>query len=81
MGDYGRAETSCLSPFFPAEKTSATACLQPNDAKKKICMVGQFGVGKTSLVRRFVDSIFDERYLTTLGVKIDRKDVSIAASP
>ena len=46
--------------------------------KKKICMVGQFGVGKTSLVRRFVDSIFDERYLTTIGVKIDRKDVSVA---
>jgi small GTP-binding protein len=45
--------------------------------KKKICMVGAFGVGKTSLVRRFVDSIFDERYLTTIGVKIDRKDVSV----
>ena len=45
--------------------------------KKKICMVGQFGGGKTSLVRRFVDSIFDERYLTTIGVKIDRKDVSV----
>jgi len=47
--------------------------------KKKICMVGQFGVGKTSLVRRFVDSIFDERYLTTVGVKIDRKDVNVGA--
>jgi small GTP-binding protein len=45
--------------------------------KKKICMVGQFGVGKTSLVRRFVSSIFDDRYLTTVGVKIDRKDVNI----
>ena len=45
--------------------------------KKKICMVGQFGVGKTSLVRCFVDSIFDERYLTTIGVKIDRKDLSV----
>lgn len=45
--------------------------------KKKICMVGGFGVGKTSLVRRFVDSIFDERYLTTIGVKIDRKDVNV----
>jgi small GTP-binding protein len=45
--------------------------------KKKICMVGQFAVGKTSLVRRFVDSIFDERYLTTIGVKIDRKDLTI----
>ncbi len=48
--------------------------------KKKICMVGQFGVGKTSLVRRFVDSIFDERYLTTVGVKIDRKDVTVAST-
>jgi small GTP-binding protein len=45
--------------------------------KKKICMVGQFGVGKTSLVRRFVDSIFDEHYLSTVGVKIDRKDVTV----
>jgi small GTP-binding protein len=49
--------------------------------KKKICMVGQFGVGKTSLVRRFVDSIFDERYHTTVGVKVDRKDVTIDARP
>ena len=49
--------------------------------KKKICMVGQFGVGKTSLVRRFVDSIFDERYLTTIGVKIDRKDVTVGSEP
>jgi small GTP-binding protein len=48
--------------------------------KKKICMVGQFGVGKTSLVRRFVDSIFDERYLSTIGVKIDRKDVTIGSA-
>jgi small GTP-binding protein len=45
--------------------------------KKKICMVGSFGVGKTSLVRRFVQSLFDERYLTTIGVKIERKDVSV----
>jgi len=44
--------------------------------KKKICMIGAFGVGKTSLVRRFVDGFFGEKYLTTVGVKIDRKDVS-----
>jgi small GTP-binding protein len=48
--------------------------------KKKICMVGQFGVGKTSLVRRFVNSIFDERYLTTIGVKIDRKDITVGSN-
>src|SRR5580658_1278957 len=48
--------------------------------KKKICMVGEFGVGKTSLVRRFVDSLFDERYLTTIGVKIDRKDMTVGSA-
>ena len=45
--------------------------------KKKICMVGMFGVGKTSLVARFVKSIFSDKYLTTLGVKIDKKDVTL----
>ena len=43
----------------------------------KICMLGGSGVGKTSLVSRFVYSIFSETYLTTLGVKIDKKNVSI----
>ncbi len=43
--------------------------------KKKICMIGAFAVGKTSLVRRFVTSVFTEKYLTTVGVKIDKKTV------
>ena len=41
--------------------------------KKKICMLGAFSVGKTSLVQRFVQSIFSDKYLTTVGVKIDKK--------
>lgn len=41
--------------------------------QKKICLLGDFGVGKTSLVRRFVEGRFDDRYLTTIGVKISRK--------
>jgi small GTP-binding protein len=44
--------------------------------QKKICMLGSFSVGKTSLVKRFVESIFSERYLTTVGVKIDKKAVA-----
>jgi small GTP-binding protein len=44
--------------------------------QKKICMLGSFSVGKTSLVKRFVESIFSERYLTTVGVKIDKKVIS-----
>ncbi len=46
--------------------------------QKKICMVGAFGVGKTSLVARFVHSIFSEKYHTTVGVKIDKKIVQRA---
>lgn len=45
--------------------------------EKKICMMGAPGVGKTSLVRRFVDSVFSEKYLSTIGVKIDKKSVAL----
>lgn len=43
--------------------------------QKKICMLGSFAVGKTSLVRRFVHSMFTDKYLTTVGVKIDTKKI------
>lgn len=41
--------------------------------QKKICLLGEFAVGKTSLVRRYVEGIFDDTYLSTIGVKISRK--------
>lgn len=44
--------------------------------QKKICMVGRVSVGKTSLVSRYVQSIFSDKYLSTVGVKVDKKDVS-----
>lgn len=44
--------------------------------KKKICMLGSFAVGKTSLVQQFVHSKFSDTYLTTIGVKIDQKIVN-----
>jgi small GTP-binding protein len=47
--------------------------------QKKVCLLGAFAVGKTSLVSRFVQSIFSEKYHTTIGVKIDRKVVSVGA--
>ncbi len=45
--------------------------------RKKICMIGDFAVGKTSLVAKFVHNVFSEKYLTTLGVKIDTKVVTL----
>jgi small GTP-binding protein len=45
--------------------------------QKKICMLGGFAVGKTSLVKRYVQSVFSETYLTTVGVKIDKKTVEL----
>jgi len=40
---------------------------------KKVCLVGDFGVGKTSLINRYVNNQFGEEYLTTVGVKLDTK--------
>ena len=39
----------------------------------KICLLGMFGVGKTSLVHRFVYNRFDESYLSTIGVTVSQK--------
>ncbi|MFI5311522.1 MAG: Rab family GTPase [Gemmatimonadales bacterium] len=45
--------------------------------QKKVCMVGVFGTGKTSLVQRFIYTKFSEKYHSTVGVKIDRKVVQV----
>ena len=45
--------------------------------QKKVCMVGVFGTGKTSLVQRYVRSLFSAKYHSTVGVKIDRKQVQV----
>lgn len=42
-------------------------------------MIGSPAVGKTSLVRRFVQGMFSDEYLTTIGVKIDRKIVRVGS--
>lgn len=44
---------------------------------KKICLLGDFAVGKTSLVRRFIYDLFDESYLSTIGVKVSRKVIIV----
>ena len=46
-----------------------------NPSPRKVCMLGDFGVGKTSLVARFMRNTFSDKYLTTVGVKVDSKEV------
>jgi hypothetical protein len=45
--------------------------------QKKICLLGAYAVGKTSLAARFVKSIYNEQYLTTIGFKVDKKTVQV----
>lgn len=61
---------SCLPMLTPA----AVSMLQ-----KKVCLLGAFAVGKTSLVRRYVEAIYSDKYLTTVGVQIKKRAVSVAA--
>ena len=49
--------------------------------QKKVCMLGGFAVGKTSLVARFVSSIYSETYQTTVGVKVDSKQLAVGGVP
>jgi small GTP-binding protein len=43
----------------------------------KVCIVGDFAVGKTSVAERFVTNQFSDKYLTTVGVKIDTKEIDL----
>ncbi|MFO0705322.1 MAG: Rab family GTPase [Nitrospira sp.] len=45
--------------------------------QKKVCLLGGFAVGKTSLIRRFVTGAFSEQYQTTIGVTIEKKTLSL----
>ena len=44
---------------------------------KKVILTGSFGVGKTSLFNQFVFNKFDEKYLTTIGVKVNKKAIMV----
>ncbi len=44
--------------------------------RKKITLLGDVAVGKTSLIQRFVYNVFDDRYITTFGAKVTRKPMA-----
>lgn len=45
--------------------------------KVKVCFIGDAGVGKTSLIKRFVLDVFDDRYIATIGTKVTKKIVDV----
>lgn len=47
--------------------------------QKKICMLGAYAVGKTSLVSRYVSSLFSDKYHSSVGVKVDKKTVAVGS--
>lgn len=72
----------CVQTFFrPSCDTSdvkgvAELLVEGGDVKKlKICLVGDVGVGKTSLIRRFVLDVFDDKYIATIGTKVTKKEM------
>ena len=48
---------------------------EDNSRKLKICLIGDVGVGKTSLIRRYVLDVFDDKYIATIGTKVTKKDL------
>ena len=44
---------------------------------RKVILTGSFGVGKTSLFNRFIYNTFDDKYLTTIGVKVNKKEMVV----
>jgi small GTP-binding protein len=45
--------------------------------KVKVCLVGEGAVGKTCLIRRFIQDQFDDRYISTLGAKVSKKEIGV----
>ncbi len=51
--------------------------MEPEKMKVKICLVGEGAVGKTCLIRRFIHEQFDDRYISTLGAKVSKKEILV----
>jgi Ras-related protein Rab-5C len=48
--------------------------------KFRVVLLGEAGVGKTSLVRRYTENVFDEEYKQTIGTTFATKDIDVTGS-
>jgi small GTP-binding protein len=62
-----------LQPGLAVVSINQSAHFAMGLIKRKICLLGAFAVGKTSLVQRFVNDRFSDNYLTTVGISVSQK--------
>lgn len=62
-----------VAAYQPRWRTSTDSRLI---LRAKVCLVGESGVGKTSLIRRYVLDQFSDEYLSTFGTKVMKKQMS-----
>jgi small GTP-binding protein len=58
-------------------QTEGSLMAEDDLMKVKVCFIGDAGVGKTSLIKRFVLDVFDDRYIATIGTKVTKKIVDV----
>ena len=76
VGEGAPAPAAPAAP--PAPESSGAAeggADQITKLSKKICLLGNPAVGKTSLIRAFVYETFEDEYISTIGSKVSKKEV------
>ncbi len=78
IGSRAYADAGLLGRLDDRAAVGGTTVMDSDQLiQKKVCMLGAPSVGKTSLVRRYVESMYGDNYLDTVGVKIDKKVIDI----
>lgn len=49
----------------------------PKKVIKKVCLLGDNAVGKTSLIKKYVFDTFDDKYIATIGTKTVKKELIV----
>jgi small GTP-binding protein len=80
-GTNERELSDFMEYFMTDEEAAAPAPAQDLTVMKKICMLGDPAVGKTSLVARFVFSLFDDKYIETIGAKVTKRTMALEHLP
>ncbi len=77
-GDPTETVTRARAEVVPRDRVGGPGNPPPRKRlKAKICLVGDGPVGKTSLVRRYVLNMYDDRYIATIGTKVSRKEIQV----